>query len=227
MQVVLLLLSPVLSALAAQAAPVLGPPALLGNVSGVTDTLPQIAYDHAADRYWVVWNANNGTVPGQIHAQMLNGSGIPVGTPIVVRTNAHLTRPAIANIRTAGKFLIGWTEETARRKFKHRSRTTRDPPARVYRLRATSSTRPQPPARTDPRPQSAAFPPREHTAPAPRPASDRDSSDLSAFRLELSRTRPSHRDSTRRRRQARIRAPSPSTARAREIARPRPVARTT
>jgi len=59
----------------------------------------------------------------------------------------------------------------ARRKFKHRSRTTRDPPPRFYPLRATPSTRPQPPARTDPRPHAAAFPPREHTAPAPRPAS--------------------------------------------------------
>lgn len=112
MRLVLLLLSPVLSALAAQAAPVLGPPALLGNVSGATDTLPQIAYDHFTDRYCVVWNANNGTVPGQIHAQMLNGSGNPVGPMIVVSTNARLTRPAIANIRTTGKFLIGWTEET-------------------------------------------------------------------------------------------------------------------
>ncbi|MFN9307625.1 MAG: hypothetical protein ACK6DT_16375, partial [Planctomycetota bacterium] len=52
-------------------------------------------------------------------------------------------------------------ELVARRKFKHRSRTTRDPPARSCTLRATPSTRPQPPARTDPRPHSAAFPPRE------------------------------------------------------------------
>ncbi len=112
MRVALLLLTPVLSALAAQAAPVLGPPALLGNVSGVTDTLPQIAYDHDTDRYCVVWNANNGTAPGQIYAQVLNGSGIPIGQLIVVSTNSRLTRPAIANIRTTGKFLIGWTEET-------------------------------------------------------------------------------------------------------------------
>lgn len=101
-----------LSALAAQSAPVLGPPPLLGNVSGVTDTRPQIAYDHGTDRYCVVWNAYNGTAPGQIHAQMLNGSGNPVGQLIVVSTNARLTRPAIAKIRTTGKFLIGWTEET-------------------------------------------------------------------------------------------------------------------
>jgi hypothetical protein len=59
----------------------------------------------------------------------------------------------------------------ARSKFKHRSRTTREPPARDCPLRATPSTRPQPPARTDPRPHATAFPPREHTAPAPRPAS--------------------------------------------------------
>ena len=63
---------------------------------------------------------------------------------------------------------------SARRKFKHRSRTTRDPPARFYPLRATPSTRPQPPARTDPRPHATAFPPREHTAAAPRPASGRN-----------------------------------------------------
>ena len=62
----------------------------------------------------------------------------------------------------------------ARRKSKHRSRTTRDPPLRSSPLRATPSTRPQPPARTDPRSHSAAFPPREHTAPPPRPASGRD-----------------------------------------------------
>ncbi|MFO0448806.1 MAG: hypothetical protein ACK52I_09110, partial [Pseudomonadota bacterium] len=47
----------------------------------------------------------------------------------------------------------------ARRKFKQRSRTTRDPPPRFYPLRATPSTRPQPPARTDPRPHATAFPP--------------------------------------------------------------------
>ncbi|MBM3961917.1 MAG: sigma-70 family RNA polymerase sigma factor, partial [Planctomycetes bacterium] len=64
--------------------------------------------------------------------------------------------------------------DEARRKSKHRSRTTRDPPPRCYPLRATPSTRPQPPARTDPRPHAAAFPPREHTAPPPRPASGRN-----------------------------------------------------
>ncbi|MFO0449265.1 MAG: ParB N-terminal domain-containing protein, partial [Pseudomonadota bacterium] len=66
--------------------------------------------------------------------------------------------------------LAGWDEpalaKAARRKFKQRSRTTRDPPPRFYPLRATPSTRPQPPARTDPRPHATAFPPREHTAPA-------------------------------------------------------------
>jgi hypothetical protein len=60
------------------------------------------------------------------------------------------------------------------RKFKHRSRTTRDPPPQSCPLRAPPSIRPQPPARTDPRPHAAAFPPREHTAPPPRPASGRD-----------------------------------------------------
>ena len=60
------------------------------------------------------------------------------------------------------------------RKFKHRSRTTRDPPPQSCPLRAPPSIRPQPPARTDPRPHAAAFPPHEHTAPAPRPASDRN-----------------------------------------------------
>ncbi|MFO0450392.1 MAG: hypothetical protein ACK52I_17310, partial [Pseudomonadota bacterium] len=65
------------------------------------------------------------------------------------------------------------TDHSARRKFKHRSRNTRDPPPPSCPLRATPSIRPQPPARTDPRPHSAAFPPREHTAPAPRPPSDR------------------------------------------------------
>ena len=62
----------------------------------------------------------------------------------------------------------------ARRESKHRSRTTRDPPPRPYPLRARSSTRPQPPACTDPRPHCTAFPPREHTAPPPRPASGRN-----------------------------------------------------
>lgn len=107
-----LVLSPLLSILAAQTAPVLGPPVLLGNVSGVTDTLPRIAYDHGTDRYCVTWIADNGTAPGQIHAQILNGSGNPVGQLIVVSTNARLARPAIANIRATGKFLVGWTEET-------------------------------------------------------------------------------------------------------------------
>ncbi|MFO0392568.1 MAG: hypothetical protein ACK548_11975 [Planctomycetota bacterium] len=65
-------------------------------------------------------------------------------------------------------------ELVARRKFKHRSRTTRDPPARSCTLRATPSTRPQPPARTDPRPHAAAFPPRAHTAAPPRPLSGRN-----------------------------------------------------
>jgi hypothetical protein len=54
------------------------------------------------------------------------------------------------------------------RKFKHRSRTTRDPPPQSCPLRAPPSIRPQPPARTDPRPHAAAFPPHEHTAPPPR-----------------------------------------------------------
>ncbi|MFO0453416.1 MAG: hypothetical protein ACK52I_32960 [Pseudomonadota bacterium] len=171
---VLLLLSPVLSALAAQAAPVLGPPALLGNVSGVTDTLPQIAYDHAADRYWVVWNANNGTVPGQIHAQMLNGSGIPVGTPIVVRTNAHLTRPAIANIRTAGKFLIGWTEETALRKLRVGSSSIGPGPPGTHRRGSTACARPRPPGRNRPHaPIRGPIPPRSRRASTPLPRRDR------------------------------------------------------
>ena len=57
---------------------------------------------------------------------------------------------------------------------RHWSRTTRgaQPPARP--LRATPSTRPQPPARTDPRSHSAAFPPREHSTTPQRPPSGRN-----------------------------------------------------
>lgn len=106
-----LLLSPLLSVLAAQAAPVLGPPVLIGNAANATDTLPRVAYDYDTDRYCVVWNANNGAAPAEIHAQILNGSGTPIGAVVVVSTSARIScRPAIANIRTTGKFLVGWTE---------------------------------------------------------------------------------------------------------------------
>ena len=108
-----LLLSPLLSVLAAQAAPVLGPPVLIGNAANATDTLPRVAYDYDTDRYCVVWNANNGTAPAEIHAQILNGSGTPIGAVVVVSTSALLScRPSIANIRTTGKFLVGWSEST-------------------------------------------------------------------------------------------------------------------
>jgi len=105
--------------------------------------------------------------PTDPHRRAVGGSRRRVGRRGAVRSRLRASRsvPLTPCQRSA--------RARARRKFKHRSLTTRDPPPTSCPLRARSSTRPQPPARTDPRPHSAAFPPHEHTAPAPRPPSGR------------------------------------------------------
>lgn len=108
-----LILSFPFAVLPAQSSPALGPAVQIGNVPFFADTLPRVAYDHDTDRYCVVWNAYFGTGTAEIRAQFLNGSGSPIGPAVVINANARSTcQPAVANIRTTGKFLVGWTETT-------------------------------------------------------------------------------------------------------------------
>lgn len=92
--------------------PLIGTAFTVGDVPGVDDEAPAIAFDVSTNRYLVVWRVDVTNTQGEIRGQLLSGGPVAlVGAQIVLANCVLGSEFAVANVNATNRFLVTYVNE--------------------------------------------------------------------------------------------------------------------